>query len=253
MMKNFVILFFLLFPSCAYFTKITSKSSPRKTSQSQFILKDKAGEYLFSRESGRKNSQYVTKRKIFLNENTQDEKILEKSIAISSVHKINNVEFLAPDVSQFTVWFDSQKYFTQMKFDWKRKELEVSLESPEEQWSGLTIHPFPSDLKAVCFFSQIVECAQKLGFLDKSTSFKRGTMNLYLLMEGFPFVREIYLDLPTQIFLKAKFQYEGLTKEKERKYVLEFAGQSIFYFLKNNSDDLVKIFWISQGLSITKK
>ena len=58
--------------------------------------------------------------------------------------------------------------------------------------------------------------------------------------------------MPNEVFSNASLEYDGKNSNGERRFTLKFSGQSIFYFI-DNKNNLSKMFWVSQGLSITKK
>jgi hypothetical protein len=124
--------------------------------------------------------------------------------------------------------------------------------SPEAQWNGLKQYKFPSSKILPCFFSQVIECAKISGFIKKATDKKTGVMNFLVIWEGFPYLNETFSDFPSELFSSAQLEYDGKTKEKERRFNLRVAGQSIFYVI-NDKDIMTKMFWVSQGITMTSR
>jgi hypothetical protein len=65
-------------------------------------------------------------------------------------------------------------------------------------------------------------------------------------------LNETFSDFPSELFSTAQLEYDGKTKQSERRFNLRVAGQSIFYIL-NEKDVMTKMFWVSQGITMTSK
>ena len=237
--------------SCAFFRQTMRKekmlSSSVKTNN--FVLTDKSGKFNFIREAGfiKGKNEFVVKRKVIASDDPS--KLLEKSIVISNPGKYNGVNLLRPKISQYSVWFDKKKYFTEMKISPKEKSLYVKTISPEKQWNGEAQIKFPKMTGVYCFFSQVLDCASFTGFIDEATKRQAGSMRMLIIWEGYPYFQEQYLNIPNEVFTEAVFEYDGKNRNNERRFTLKVAGQQIFYFIhKDNS--FKKMFWIVQGLSI---
>ena len=76
-------------------------------------------------------------------------------------------------------------------------------------------------------------------------------MQLYVIWNGHPYFQEQYENIPNQVFSKAVFEYDGQNSNGQIRFTLQVAGQSIFYFL-DDKKELLKQFWISQGLTMVK-
>jgi hypothetical protein len=219
-----------------------------------FNYVDKNGTFTVKASSGidKKAKTYITKRSLSIPD-ADSKSVLEKSIAISSVGVLKNkTSILRPKHSQYTVWFDGKKYFSEMKINPKKKSVELKMISPESQWSGTKSFPFPSATTLPCFFSQIIECAKISGFIKTASDKKNGTMNLMIIWEGYPYLNETFSEFPSEIFSRAQLEYDGKTKESERRFNLRVAGQSIYYVL-NEQDNMIKMFWVTQGISMVSK
>lgn len=219
-----------------------------------FLYTDKNGEYLVKLTSGfnKKDNTFVSKR-LMLQSSSEGEKILEQNIVISdlgSIKKKNNI--LRPKISQYTVWFDGKKYFSELKMNPVKKTLDVKMVSPESQWNGERQIKLPNTKALYCFFSQVVECAKTIGFLSQSIKKESGSMNFFVVWEGYPYLNETFSDFPSELISKAQIEYDGKTKEEETRFNLRVAGQSIFFVLDKH-EQMKKMFWVSQGISMVSK
>lgn len=238
--------------SCAYFEGILNHSNKHiSKSKIGYKLTDKSGQYYYQREIGfdTKGIDFIVKNEIF-NDEISRSKVLERSISISSVVNIYNNASFIPKVSQYSVWFEGEKYFSQTKLNWKKREIHLKMISPEGQWDGERIIKLHNDVKYICYFSQVMECAIKNGFIAKTAKFDGGEMNFHIIWEGYPYVMEQYVGIAENIFAKAKLSFDGNLKSGIRRFTLQVDDQVIAYFL-DKKNNLVRTFWVSQGLSIT--
>lgn len=222
--------------------------------EDKFNYTDKNGTFLVKSSSGidKKNKTYVTKRSLST-QGKEKNSVLEQSLVASSVGVLKKTtNILRPKLSQYTVWFDGKKYFSEMKINLKKKAIDLKMVSPESQWSGNKQINFPSTKTLPCFFSQIMDCAKISGFIKTASEKKTGTMNLLVIWEGYPYLNETFSDFPSELFSKAQLEYDGKTKESERRFNLRVAGQSIYYVL-NEQDNMIKMFWVTQGISMVSK
>lgn len=222
--------------------------------EDDFSYTDKSGEYRVRLNSAfdKKTNSFSTK-KVMEIPNRQKDKILEQSIAISSLGSIKKKTFvLRPKISQYNVWFDGKKYASELKINPAKRAIDVKMTSPESQWNGSKQIKFPSTTLLPCFFSQVIECAKVAGFISKASEKKSGTMSLMVIWEGYPYLNETFSDFPSELFSEAQLEYDGKTKESERRFNLRVSGQSIFYIL-NDQDVMTKMFWVSQGISMVSR
>ena len=220
----------------------------------QFNYTDKNGQYSMTISSGldKKGKSFFTKRILEL-PNRQKDKALEQSVVISSLGSLKKkLMILRPKISQYNVWFDGKKYTSELKINTAKKAIDVKMTSPESQWSGNRQVKFPSSTTLPCFFSQVMDCAKVSGFISKASEKKTGTMSLMVIWEGYPYLNETFSDFPSELFSEAQLEYDGMTKEKERRFNLRVAGQSIFYVL-DDKDVMKKMFWVSQGITMVSK
>jgi hypothetical protein len=255
-MNKFLVmtLFMMTLFSCARM----SQSGPKEVlakHEDQFNYTDKNGQYSVKIESGidKTGKNFLTKRVMEL-PNRQKDKALEQSIVLSSIGSLkkSKMTILRPKVSQYNVWFDGKKYTSILKINTAKKAIDVKMTSPESQWNGTKQIKFPSSTTLPCFFSQVVECARISGFINKASNKKKGAMNLMIIWEGYPFLNETFSDFPTELFSEAQLEYDGKTKQGERRFSLRVAGQSIFYVL-SDQDIMTKMFWVSQGITMVSK
>jgi hypothetical protein len=238
-------------------TLLSCSSEARKTkilpSKLTFNLTDKGGKYIVVRESGynKTKGEHIIKRVLSSND-SNNEKVLEKSVVISSVGMLKGkVPVLRPKISQFSVWYDKKKYFNELKVNVKTKSMDVKLESPLGKWSGTKSIKFPKGTGVFCYFSQLIECARTTGFISKAINKKNGKMQFFVIMEGYPYISEQYENVPNELFLKASLEFDGVNRLNEIRFTLNIAGQSMFYFLDKNSN-FIKKYWVQQGLSLVR-
>ncbi|MBC7712381.1 MAG: hypothetical protein H7177_03530 [Rhizobacter sp.] len=225
-----------------------------KGNEDSFNYTDKNGQFTVKSASGydKKNKTFYTKKTLEI-PGRQKDKILEQSVVISSVGVLKKTTpILRPKISQYNVWFDGKKYSSELKMNVAKKSIDVRMTSPEAQWNGVKQVKFPNSKMIPCFFSQVIECAKITGFVKKASEKKTGVMNFVVIWEGYPYLNETFSDFPSELFSKAELEYDGMTKEKERRFNLRVAGQSIFYVL-NDKDVMIKMFWVSQGITMTSK
>ncbi|AUN99855.1 hypothetical protein DOM21_01485 [Bacteriovorax stolpii] len=218
-----------------------------------FSYTDKNGEFYVRISAGldKDNKNFSTKRVMEI-PNRQKDKILEQSVAISTLGSVKKNIILRPKISQYNVWFDGKKYASELKINAAKKAIDLKMTSPESQWNGTKQVKFPSTKMLPCFFSQIIECAKVSGFISKASDKKSGSTKMLVIWEGYPYLNETFSDFPSELFSEAVLEYDGKTKESERRFNLRVAGQSIFYIL-NDKDVMIKMFWVSQGISMVSK
>ncbi len=217
-------------------------------------LEDKSGKFLVVREGGlsKDTKHVVSKYRVYSIEGV-GQKVLEQSITFSTPGVLKNkIRLLRPEKSQYKVWFDGQLYQTETRLDKKTKSLVVSMKSPEKQWSGTKKFVFPGGTGIFCYFSQLVECIQYTGFIEKAIKDKNGRMNFHIIWDGYPYIQEQYLNIINEPFAAAVIEYDGQTESKDHRFSLSTSGNAIFY-LFNDSYEYAKIFWPAQGYSLYHK
>ena len=253
---NKQLLVFILSSLLYYGCSSNAKKAESQLSASDVLyhLTDKNGQFNVRIASGyeAKNKTFTTKKALEI-PNRDTDKVLEQSVTISTLGVVKKKSIiLRPKVSQYSVWFEGKKYYSELKINPAKKAIDVKMKSPESQWNGSKQIRFPTTKMLPCFFSQIIECAKVNGFIEKSTKAKKGTMNLLIVWEGYPYLNETFSDFPTDLFSDGELEYDGKTKESERRFNLRVAGQSIFYIL-DEKDNMKKMFWVSQSISMVSK
>lgn len=258
-MNKFVCCSLILFSSIV----IVSCSSTRHSSslkkelsrgEEKFNYTDKNGTFLMVMSSGfnkKKNSLFSKRSLQVLNKDTDN--ILEQSIVLSDLGTLKKKKtILRPKLSQYSVWFDGKKYFSELKLNPQKKAIDIKMVSPESQWNGTRQVKLPSTKSLYCFFSQVMECAKTVGFITEATKKEAGTMNFFVIWEGYPYLNETFSDFPSELFSRAQLEYDGKSSDEERRFNLKVAGQSIFFVIDKN-EQMKKMFWVSQGISMVSK
>jgi len=251
MNKSFaLIIFVLVLCSCSSTKKAAEIKKDLTHAPEKYSYTDKNGQFLVRLSSGfnKKTNSFFTKRSLEIPEKDTDN-LLETSVTLSDLGSVKKKNILRPKLSQYNVWFDGKKYFSELKMNQAKKAIEVRMVSPESQWNGVKQIKLPSTKALYCFFSQVIECAKTTGFLADSAKKEEGTLYFYLIWEGYPYLNETFTNVPSQLFSKAQLEYDGTTKENERRFNLKVAGQSIFYVV-DEKFQMKKMFWVSQGISM---
>jgi hypothetical protein len=254
MNKTFILFTLIFFAAVVSSCSTTKKAAVIKKelvrNEEKFSYTDKNGQYLVRLSSGfnKKTNVYFSKRSLEVPEKETD-KVLETSVTFSDLGSIKKKNILRPKLSQYNVWFDGKKYFSELRMNPAKKAIDVKMVSPETQWNGTKQMKLPSTKALYCFFSQVVECAKTTGFLNEAVKKEAGTMNFYLIWEGYPYLNETFSNVPSQLFSKAQLEYDGITKEGEIRFNLKVAGQSVFYIVDSKMQ-MKKMFWVSQGISM---
>jgi hypothetical protein len=236
----------LLFTSCSSRRKSLIKTS---NGVRNYKLQDNSGEYLLEKSIGlqAKKNRFFVKRKL-IDVSKPHRKILEKSISISTPGMLKRkLPILRPEISQYTVWFEGKKHFSQMKLNEKNKSLEVTTHS--NQVKNKKEVPFPKGKGVYCFFSQLIECVKQTGFMQISSKKNTGVMNFIIIWDGYPFYSEIYPSIPNSVFSNGQLEFVKKSKHGLYRFSLTVEGQELIYELNRNFL-VVKHFWVTQGLSM---
>lgn len=239
-------LFIFLVLSCG---SILSKRSPKETKNSYAYL-DSSGRFVYSREQKLIKNKLISRTQIASSEGNS-QRPLEKSIMVSQLGSVKDTKgrslVMRPYASEFTVWLEGKKYETKLRLDPKTKSMVVTLNSPEAKWKGQSLVPFPKG-RQFCFYSQIPDCLYHNQYLIKSSDKKGETFPFYVVWDNYPYVQEQFSGVGSKLFAPAVLKYEGESKGV-MKFMVEVDGQSILYHF-SKSFDLIRMFWISQGVSI---
>jgi hypothetical protein len=228
---------------------LTSKNIPDEK-KLEYLFVDGSGKFLFSREHRLLKNKLISRTQISSNQGSSH-RILEKSVTVSQLGTIKNnnhrVLVMRPLGSDFTVWLEGKRYDSKMRLDIPNKKMVIELNSPEEKWKGKTSVPIPKG-KQFCFFSQISDCLFHSLLLTKALERKGDVLPFIVVWDGFPYIQDQYASIGAKLFSPATVKYEGEDK-KVLRYLVELDGQSILYHF-SKSFDLVRMFWIAQGVSI---
>ena len=244
-MKNVFVSILLCF-SCSILP--TKKKLNEKKHEYLFI--DGSGKFIFSREHRLLKNKIISRTQISSSQGSSH-RILEKSVTVSQLGTIkeNNhrVLVMRPLASDFTVWLEGKRYDSKMRLDIPNKKMLIELNSPEEKWKGKSSVAIPKG-KQFCFFSQIPDCLFHSLLLSKTLDRKGDILPFTVVWDGFPYIQDQYASVGSKLFSPATVKYDGEDKRVLR-FLVELDGQSILYHF-SKSFDLVRMFWIAQGVSI---
>lgn len=230
-------------------SSLVKTDSPKEKKQ-QYAFIDGSGRFTFTREHKLLKNKLVSRAQITSNLGST-QKPLEKSILVSQVGTINEGKkrslIVRPYASEFSVWLEGKRYESKMRLDAKNKSMMVELDSPENKWKGKQSYPFPPG-KYFCFFTQIPDCLYHNQILLKAFERKGKFISFSVIWDGFPYIQDQYAGVGSKLFSVARVRYEGEQKSI-RKFLVEVDGQGILYHF-SKSFDLVRMFWIAQGISI---
>jgi len=228
---------------------MVTKNAPKEKKQ-QYAFIDGSGRFTFIREHKLIKKKLISRTQI-TNNLGSTQKPLEKSILVSQLGTINDgssrVLIVRPYASDFTVWLDGKRYESKMRLDTKNKSMIIELESPEPKWKGRQSFPVPKG-KHFCFFAQIPDCLYHNQMLGKAYERKGRFFPFTVVWDGYPYIQDQYSGVGFKLYSVARIKYEGEHKEI-RKFLVEVDGQGILYHF-SKSFDLVRMFWIAQGVSI---
>ena len=247
-----------LVTSCAVVLSCSSTPNhplPTERAVETFNLIENNNTLFIEKETGfvKKKNEFVVKQQIFENKNlAKGGKALERIITVSTLGSLNKkVNVLRPKISQYQVWFEGKKHFTETKIDVTKRSLEVKSEGPEDKWNSKKTFPFPQGTGVFCYFSQVIECLAVTGFIKLAQDKKTGTINFHIIWESYPFIQEHYSNMTPEVFSEAQMTYDGDTEEKETRFALQVGNQNIVYMLDKNNK-LSRMFWVAQGVSQIK-
>ncbi len=246
MLRPLGVLFLFLIASCSVLNEDLNDQLTASTNQYKQL--EVSGEYLVDTMSGfNKNHEYVRKTQIISPVNRS--KVYERTIVISKRKKISNdLFFLVPIKYESTFYLNNDVYTVSGQVDLKRRKILYNLNSPEYKWLGQREYDVPQGVKAICFYSSIIECAKVSGFIKKAIEKKNGDMNFHILWESFPYFQEQYLNIPKEILSEARLSFDEFDKKGNYRFLLAAGGQEQVYILNKNLD-VVGHYWASQGLS----
>lgn len=223
--------------------------SPRE-GKTNYAYVDEGGTFKMVREFKNIKQKLVTRNQI-LDTKGSHSRVLEKSILVSQIGSIKGknarLVTVRPQASEFIVWLEGKKYSSRMKINPKTKSMTVTLESPEEKWKGTSEVKFPKG-KYFCYFNQIPECLYHNSLLSQAREQEPRKFDFYVVWDSYPYIQDQLTRVGKSLFAPASIKFDGVIKNHFR-YIVEIEGQVVFYqFTK--SFDLVKIAWISQGITV---
>jgi hypothetical protein len=254
MNKLSVFLFIFIFAISCSSIKNTHLKKELVRGEESFSYNDNNGKYIAKLTAGfsKKDKTFFTKRVLEIPEKEKDN-ILEQSVSISDIGLIKKRKtILRPKLSQYNVWFEGKKYFSELKMNPAKRAIDVKMISPESKWNGQKQIKLPSSKSLYCFFSQVIECAKTIGFLSEAISKETGVMNFYIVWEGYPYLSETFSDFPSELFSKAQLEFEAKTQQGASRFNLKVGGQAIFFEVDKN-EQMKKMFWVSQGISMISR
>ena len=240
-----IIFFLLILSGCSNLTRGTP--SEGKTIYSYV---DGSGSYKLIRES-KLLKQKIGTRIQLLDTKGGNQRVVEKSILISQIGSIKsrNKRLLTvrPSASEFTVWLEGKKYFSSMKLDPKNKSMKLTLDSPEKRWQGTSQVKFPAG-KYFCFYNQLPECLYHNYLLILANENRDQKFDFIVVWDGYPYIQDQLTRVGKNLFASATLKFDGENKGLFR-YIVEVEGQMIL-FQMSKSFDLVKVAWITQGITV---
>lgn len=231
-----------LLVGCAH--KREPKAEPN-ASKRDFLYKDMTGEFNVQIEKKSGSKKLITKNQLYIGLDVDTP--LEKTITVSKrgvlKFKSHNLPSLRPEVAQHTIWFEKQKFFSQLKVDPKKRKLVVTMVSPEKEWNGVKEYNFPKG-NIFCFFTQLPDCLKIHGLLKIG----KKKVPIVVIWDSFPYHVEQFRDVSEGPFQTAQVYIERVGKGGTQVGV-GFGNQIILYDF--NSDELFnKMFWIAQGITM---
>jgi hypothetical protein len=224
---------------------LPSTSLKNYSGKSYFTFEDPSGVYTLKRELAETNKKIQLRQQLFKG---QDEgNPLEKSITISEVGKVKENKSIRPMISQFSIWFEKKKYFSQLKLNKKDRGMDLILKSPEKKWNKNKKIKFEKGI-VFCWLSQIPECLRRANYLSKDKELKR---RFKVIWESFPYYTEQYRNLTANVFSDAIISYDGVFRD-HLKFAVQVDNQLIIYHFSKKLE-FKKMFWVSQGISIIKR
>lgn len=247
MNKLFLIVLVSILNACTTSLKVEPKLAQENL---KYYYQDKNGKFLskISKGINAKDGGYFLKRTIEIDGKAKDN-ILEQVIVISEPGNVKGINILRPKIAQYNVWFEGKKYSTDLKINSLKKAIEVKIKNPDKE--EIKEIKFPSTKVISCFYSQVPDCVRLSGFLDLASGKKKNKMSMYIIWEGYPFLNETFSDVPAELFSPAEVEYDGLTKDGNRKISVSILGQSIFYEI-DKEGSFKKMFWVAQGITMVE-
>ncbi len=243
-MKKIILLLLLFLLSCSTPTSFAPQGKNR------FVYRDLSGEYSYERDTKTVKNKVVTRYQLSQS-GDQMRRALEKSIVVSEKGsvKINGKSqiVMRPLMSQYTVWLEGKKHFTQLKTLIKEKSLEITMDSPEAKWKGRKIIKFPGGVN-FCYFSQLAECLTHTGILGRLIVKPHQKVPLTVIWDNYPYLLDQLTNIENNVFGRAEVYLDEDEKNLYR-IALDITGQTVFYHFTRNWE-LEKMSWVAQGITL---
>lgn len=246
-MKNVFVLLTILFSGCSSI----NHGSPPKQGKRTFGYIDVSGKWSYVREHKIINKKLVTRTTVNQSHGSVA-KPLEKSVVVSQIGTVKGGRSgrsttVRPFASDYSIWLEGKEYSTKLRLDPKNKSMVVNLASPEAKWQGESRIAFPK-AQQFCFFSQLPECLFHNHMLTRAKERPGKPLPFYVVWDGYPYTQEQLGGVGSTLFSSATLTFDEMKKGLSQ-YQMEVDGQTLLYqFSKSN--DLVRMFWIAQGISI---
>lgn len=217
------------------------KESKSHSVKSLYKQKDPSGDFILSREAGLSTDkkEYIVKGQLEL-----DSQVVERLVSISDINK----KLLNPKVSQYSVYINKQKSFSEISKDEAGNQLILRLFSADPKNNGVKFFPLPENTENLCFFSQVIECVRFQGKLPHA---EKGTFSLNIIWDGYPFFHQLLENFPPKLLSQGTLSYRGKNKLGNKRFILKVEGEDIIFEL-DPQDKLLKRIWISKGVTIEK-
>ncbi|MFZ4712712.1 MAG: hypothetical protein ACOYL6_03285 [Bacteriovoracaceae bacterium] len=255
-MKFLPLLLCILLSSCSLFRKKNEVSTELDSTKINFRYSDNQGELPYSRQVLVEENKHKLSTMIkIMDSGKKGTEVIEKTIAVSETGSLKKNKIsrniLRPSISQHSVWLEGKKYFSQIKVRAVSRELEVTLESPENKWNGTSTIPLPKSMSLFCFFTQIPECLKFSNVLFELKNNPKSSSKIGIIWESYPYMGEQWENVPTEIISFGRIFYDGVNESGDYKYNLEFNGQMTIYHF-DKKFELKKFLWVAQGISIIR-
>ncbi len=218
--------------------------------RAKYYYRDVSGLYNYDRETKTIKNKVVTRYQMSLTSD-QTKRPLEKSIVVAEKGSVKaggkSILVQRPLMSQYTVWLEGKKHFSQLKTLMNEKSLEIKMDSPDSRWKGIKKVKFPGGIH-FCYFSQLAECLINTGILGKSIGRAHSKTAITVIWDNYPYVLDQLTHVQDSVFARAEVYLDEEEKNLYRIGV-DITGQTIFYHFSKNWE-LVKMSWIAQGITL---
>jgi hypothetical protein len=229
--------------------KIQKTSKTNKSFKSTYAFQDTTGSYFYDRELT------LRKKRVFFEgdiKNNQNSKSIEKTKIITDI-KINKSgrilnKKMEPVISQYSTWFDGKEYRSQIEIK-ENGQVELILAEKFEDHTEKSQYSYDSNNKN-CFFSMIPECLKFWNVFDKLKN-NQDKMSFNIIWENYPFNKKIYSNGPRKLISNAYVVFESVQNDRYIYSVVVDEKNMSYQF--DRLKRFIAFFWVSEGLSLSKK